>query len=123
MSKKEVHVRKYRAFRDVAFSDEMEDFVRVANLFDALFQLIEACAATKAIHIQHHAEVARVLRGQADLFGDRTETVISGFTKIEREFRVGCEYGGSDGTKEWQQARPLFEKIEALALPTLGENR
>ncbi len=121
MSKKEVHVKKYKAFRKVAFSLDLEDFVRIANLFDALFQLIEACVATRALHIQHHKDLPNVLRGQKDIFGSQTSEVISSFLKIEREFRVACEYGGSDGIKEWKAARPLFEKIETLAFSVLGE--
>lgn len=112
----EVHYEKYRKFKESA---EIDRYIpsRIEDYFKSAFHLIEAVVAKKlGLHIQKHQKIGAVLKQNPEVFGDKTEEIISEFLEIENKVRVATSYGKRHNGELLGKTQESFNKIEDICL-------
>ena len=114
------HLAQYEDFKRGSELEANPPQLRVEAAFLASFHLIEACAATRNVHINKHQRVRQELERNPAIFGDRTEEVWLEFQDLETRLRPKFVYG-----KSWrpQDLDAVFEKaarIERICREVLG---
>jgi len=115
MSTQEMHMEKYGMFKKDAENETVSNPTRIEAYFSASFQLIDACADKKDIHINKHQLVRSVLE-KSQMFGEDTEVVWRAFQELENQIRPGQIYGGAINGEKLKRAKALFEKIESICI-------
>jgi len=114
MARYDIHIEKYKMFKEDAENEATSHPSRIEAYFSAAFHLIEACAARRNVHIHKHQKVRTMLEENTEIFGGETDTVWRDFQKIENQIRPGQIYGGRIDGKALERARKLFEDIEEI---------
>lgn len=116
MSSLETHLEKYLMFRNDAEIQAVSAPLRIEAYFYAAFHLIEAAAATQAVHINKHQKTRKILEENPAVFSGETETVWRAFQEIENQIRPGQVYGGAVNGGKLVKAQELFGRIETAGL-------
>ena len=114
MAVKAVHLANYERFKADALREEISDGLRVEAFFLAALHLVDACAAQASVHIGKHQHVRRELEANLRLFGAETEAVWRAFQDLETRVRPRFVYGSGGTPGDFQEARDLFARIEAI---------
>jgi len=120
MTSRSRHLAQYRDFKKGAELDANPPQVRVETIFLAIFHLIDACAASRNVHINKHQRVRYELERNPAIFGGRTEEIWLAFQDLETRLRPKFVYG-----KNWTQEDfdSVFEKasrIERICQEVVG---
>lgn len=114
------HLTQYRDFKRGSELDANPPQLRVEAVFLAVFHLIDACAASRNVHINKHQRVRYELEQNLAVFGEHTKEVWTTFQDLETRLRPKFVYG-----KNWTQEDfdLVFEKasrIERICEEVLG---
>ncbi len=109
----ETHLDKARKFAEGA-SQVSAPELQVEAWFLSAYHFIEACAAKHRLHIQKHQRVARELRQNPMMFGERTEQVVEAFLYLDNEARAKFVYGAPGTEADLERARASFETVRSI---------
>lgn len=120
MAQTDIHLARYRKFREDGLREANSAEIRVEALFLAAFQHIEACAARRGVHINKHQNVRKELDANTFIFGPRTADLWKAFQELETRIRPKFVYGTRWTAADFERATREFEAIEAICREALS---
>ena len=114
MASQDVHLKKYKLFKHDAENEENSIPTRIETIFEACFQIIEACMAKEKLHINKHNRVRSMVTEHNAVFGTDSDKIWRAFQEIEHHIRPGQAYGGRINGPQLKRAQVLLEEIENI---------
>lgn len=119
MGRLERHRQLYERLKEDGLTKSLHEETATEALFLAAFHLVDACAASKGVHIGKHQRVRAELEANRFIFGDRTEEVWRLFNELERDLRPKFAYGFSWTARDFARVRAVFAALESICLEVL----
>jgi len=120
MTSRSRHLAQYEDFKKGAELEANPPQVRVETIFLAVFHLIDACAASRNVHINKHQRVRYELERNPAIFGDRTDEIWLLFQDIESRLRPKFVYGKNWTRKDFDSVFEKAARIERICQEVLG---
>lgn len=114
MASQNIHLKKYGLFKRDAENEENSIPTRIEIIFEACFQIIEACMAKEKLHVNKHNRVRSMATEHNNVFGAGSDRIWRAFQEIEHQIRPGQAYGGRIDGPQLKRAQDLMEEIERI---------